>query len=75
MHHLVLACEAITDPDVTGAEALGAVQGWLGEHDVTFSISRVRPNVRRGLDRFDLLGNATICDTNRAAVASVTRSD
>jgi MFS superfamily sulfate permease-like transporter len=75
VRHLVLDCEAITDLDVAGAESLRGVQRWLGEHDVTFAFSRVRPNVRHLLERFGLLGDVSVYETNRAAVVAIARAE
>ncbi|UIP59941.1 SulP family inorganic anion transporter [Agromyces marinus] len=69
--HFVLDCESVTDLDVTGAEAFRNLRTWLGEHDVTLSLSRVRPSVRARFERFGLLDGVEVYDTNRQAVRSV----
>ncbi|WP_400997530.1 SulP family inorganic anion transporter [Agromyces sp. GXQ0307] len=70
VHHLVLDCEAITDLDVTGAEAFASLRAWLREHDVALSMSRMRPGVRAGFERFGLLEGVEVHETNRAALAA-----
>ncbi|WP_286329692.1 STAS domain-containing protein [Agromyces marinus] len=56
---------------MTGAEAFRNLRTWLGEHDVTLSLSRVRPSVRARFERFGLLDGVEVYDTNRQAVRSV----
>ena len=64
--------EAVTDLDVTGAEAFEGLRRWLHERDVTLSMSRVRPQVRRRFEHFGLLVGVLVHPTNRAAVAALT---
>ncbi|GAA2246862.1 SulP family inorganic anion transporter [Herbiconiux moechotypicola] len=66
---LVLDLEAVTDIDVTGAEAFTSLRSWLGEHGVALSFSRARPETLARLKRLGLLGGETVYDTNRAAIA------
>ncbi|WP_430644771.1 SulP family inorganic anion transporter [Agromyces sp. GXS1127] len=73
VRHLVLDCESITDVDITGAEAFASTRKWLTEHDVTLGLSRVRPEVRKRFERFQLLDGVTVYETNRDAVARNTR--
>jgi SulP family sulfate permease len=72
VHHVVLDGEAVTDLDVTGAEAFASLRSWLRERDVTLSMSRMRPAVRRRFQRFGLLDGVDIHATNRAALAAAT---
>jgi high affinity sulfate transporter 1 len=67
LKHLVLDCEAITDVDVTAAKAIGEAAAWVRSRGVSFDYSRVRGELRSVLDRFDLVGEARIFETNRAA--------
>ncbi|WP_448811634.1 SulP family inorganic anion transporter [Agromyces bauzanensis] len=72
VHHVVLDGEAVTDLDVTGAEAFEELRGWLDERGVTLSMSRMRPEVRRRFERFGLLEGVQVHPTNRAALAALT---
>ncbi|SDG62536.1 SulP family inorganic anion transporter [Microbacterium pygmaeum] len=72
VHHLVIDMEAVTDVDVTGAEAFGGLRDWLASNEVTLAFSRVRPDARRRLTRFGILVDETVYPTNRAAVAALT---
>lgn len=71
VRHLVVDMEAVTDLDVTGAEAFEALRTWLDHHHIALAFSRVRPDSRERLQRFDLLGSAPVFATNRAAVAAL----
>ncbi|MBV0895430.1 SulP family inorganic anion transporter [Microbacterium sp. NC79] len=68
---LVLDAEAITDIDVTGAEALGGAKAWLAARGITLAYSRVRPELRQRLVHFGLMDPAQEYATNRAAVAAL----
>lgn len=71
VRHVVIDMEAVTDIDVTGAEAFEGLESWLRDHDVALAFSRVRPVVKARLDELDLLSDQPIFDTNRAAVAAL----
>lgn len=71
VHHLVVDMEAVTDVDVTGAEAFAALERWLVEQHVTLSFSRMRPEARTRLIRLGLLDAQRIFATNRAAIAAL----
>ncbi len=71
VRHVVLDGEAVTDLDVTGAEAFEGLRRWLDEHGVTLSMSRIRPQVRRRFARFGLLEGVEVHPTNRAALAAL----
>ena len=75
VRHVVLDGESVTDLDVTGAEAFESLRAWLREHDVTLSMSRMRPPVRRRFERFGLLDGVEVHPTNRAALAALAGVD
>jgi SulP family sulfate permease len=68
VHTVVVDMEAVTDVDVTGAEAFGVLKRWLSEHDVALAFSRVRTESRPRLTTFGLLEGEPVYPTNRAAV-------
>ena len=70
---IVVDMEAVTDVDVTGAEAFAALKKWLVEHDIALSFSRVRSDARSGWVAFGLLEGEPVFPTNRAAVEALTR--
>jgi len=60
--------EAITDIDVTGAEALEQVIDWLGERSIDFAITRVSGRLEERLQTYGLLtriGRQRIYASNR----------
>jgi sulfate permease, SulP family len=73
VEHLVLDLEAVTDVDVTGAENLESLRGWLKRHQITLGYSRARPEITDRLKHFGLLAGATIYRTNRDAVEALSR--
>ena len=75
VHHLVIDLEAVTDVDVTGAETFEALRTWLTQQQVQLSFSRVREDARHRLDQLDLLSDARIFTTNRAAVAALVTTE
>lgn len=70
---VVLDLEAVSDVDVTGAQALAEAKEWLGRRGIRLAYTRVRPELRARLERFDLLDGTTQYTTNRAAVADLRR--
>lgn len=66
--HLVIDMEAVTDVDVTGAEALDALRQWLASKHVGLAYSRVRPEALARLKQLELIGDEKIYPTNRAAI-------
>lgn len=72
VHHLVIDMEAVTDVDVTGAEALAALQRWLEEQSVSLSFSRVRSKTMARLTELGLLTTEAVYATNREAIAHLT---
>ncbi|WP_431280359.1 SulP family inorganic anion transporter [Leifsonia poae] len=70
-HHVVLDMEAVTDIDVTGAEAFRSVRAWLTDHKADLALSRLRPGLHDLMEHFELLDGVTVFDTNRAALAEL----
>lgn len=75
VEHLVLDLEAVSDIDVTGAEALRATKKWLDEHHVELAFSRARQSLVDRMGELDLLDGETFYPTNRAALADLVPSD
>lgn len=71
VQHLVVDMEAVTDVDVTGAEAFASFKRWLADHSVSLSFSRVRPTTLRRLTHLEVLTTETVYPTNRAAIAEL----
>ncbi|MCT9819224.1 SulP family inorganic anion transporter [Microbacterium sp. W1N] len=71
VRHLVIDMEAVTDVDVTGAEAFEALQSWLDEQHVSLGFSRVRPDTAVRLRRLGLLDAQPVYATNRAALTAL----
>lgn len=70
--HVVVDMEAVTDADVTAAEAFRALRTWLSEHSIELSFSRMRPEARDRLVRLGVVhDNDPVYPTNREAVASI----
>ncbi len=73
--HLVVDMEAVTDCDVTGAEAFDSLRQWLDARSVRLAFSRVRAAALPRLHRLGIIRRAdTVYDTNRAAVVALNRS-
>lgn len=72
VEHVILDLEAVTDIDVTGAEAFTALKQWLDQHSVTLSFSRPRPAILGRMRALDLYADEKIYSTNREAVAALT---
>lgn len=70
---LVLDVGAVTDIDVTGAEAMHGALTRLADADVRVALTRMRPDLRARWARFGLLDTVQEFDTNRAAVTALTR--
>ena len=75
VHHVVIDMEAVTDIDVTGAEAFESLEQWLRDNDVTLAFSRVRPPTRARLEELGLLSGQAFFATNREAVAALADRD
>jgi MFS superfamily sulfate permease-like transporter len=72
LKHLVVDLEAVTDIDVTAAENLESLMGFLEEKQVTLGYSRARPEILDRLRHLGLLDDAThIYPTNRAALEAL----
>ncbi|MFE5409942.1 SulP family inorganic anion transporter [Microbacterium sp. NPDC056569] len=69
--HVVIDMEAVTDIDVTGAEAFAALEEWLDSQDVSLAFSRVRIPTRARLEELGLLSGQAFFATNRDAVAAL----
>lgn len=65
----VFDLEAVTDIDVTGAEALENTLAWLRDQGIVVGYTRVRPELRGRLAHFALLQGALEFPTSRAALA------
>ena len=72
VHNVVVDMEAVTDVDVTGAEAFASLKQWLADQDVTLAFSRVRAEARERLITFAMLEGEPVYPTNRAAVEALT---
>lgn len=71
VHHVVLDMEAVTDIDVTGAEAFASLTEWLTANQVALAFSRVRPSTLERLTQLDLRRDERVFDTNRAALVAL----
>lgn len=69
--HVVIDMEAVTDIDVTGAEAFASLEEWLDQQGVSLGFSRVRTSTRARLEELGLLSGQTFFATNREAVAAL----
>lgn len=71
VHHVVIDMEAVTDIDVTGAEAFEALERWLRDRDIALAFSRTREPAKARLQELGLLSGQPMFDTNRAAIAAL----
>jgi len=71
VHHVVIDLEAVSDVDVTGAEAFESLEAWLQSEGVTLAFSRARPETRARMQKLGLLADQTFYATNRAAVLAL----
>ncbi|ACZ21961.1 sulfate permease-like transporter, MFS superfamily [Sanguibacter keddieii DSM 10542] len=71
VRHVVVDLEAVTDVDLTGAEAFASVRSWLATQSVTLSYSRPRREIVARMRALDLVDDETIYPTNRAALAAL----
>ncbi|WP_019181273.1 SulP family inorganic anion transporter [Microbacterium yannicii] len=69
--HVVIDMEAVTDVDVTGAEAFESLMEWLDDEGVLLAFSRMRPQARQRLVQLGLLEEQPVFATNRAAIAAL----
>jgi sulfate permease, SulP family len=75
IRHVVIDMEAVTDVDVTGAEAFEALRTWLDAKSVELAFSRVRDDARSRLVQLGLLTDEQVFETNREAVAALTTEE
>lgn len=71
VRHVVIDMEAVTDVDVTGADALASLDAWLRARNVALSFSRMRPPIRERLVSLGVLTDQTVYPTNRDAIAAL----
>ncbi len=71
VRHVVIDMEAVTDVDVTGAEAFEGLEEWLRDQDVELAFSRVRATAKARLEELGLLSDQPVFDTNRAAIVAL----
>ncbi|GAB08643.1 sulfate transporter [Gordonia araii NBRC 100433] len=70
VRHVVLDAEAVTDIDVTAAEAFEGLREWLTERDITLSYSRVRERQLEHAKHFGLIEpDDRVFASNREALA------
>ncbi|MBW9093764.1 SulP family inorganic anion transporter [Microbacterium jejuense] len=74
VHHVVIDLEAVSDVDVTGAEAFASLEDWLKAQGVSLAFSRARPRTKARLQKLGLLSDQTFYATNRAAVVALAGS-
>lgn len=72
VHSVVLDMEAVTDADVTAAEAFEGLKSWLVDHQVALAFSRLRPDARARLTELGILEDEAVFPTNRGAVEALT---
>ncbi|PRY69109.1 high affinity sulfate transporter 1 [Glaciihabitans tibetensis] len=70
--YVVVDLEAVTDIDVTGAEAFAALKAWLAERAVSLAYSRPRQQIVERMRALELVTTETVYPTNRAATAALT---
>jgi sulfate permease, SulP family len=70
--HVVFDLEAVTDVDVTAAEAFTGLRAWLDQHGIAIAFSRVRAGALPRLRRFGIVRDEPVYPTNRDAVAALT---
>jgi sulfate permease, SulP family len=71
VRHVVVDLEAVTDADVTAAEAFQGLRSWLADRDVALGFSRVRRRALPRLERLGIVAGETVYRTNREAVAAL----
>ena len=68
VRRVVFDMEAVSDVDVTGAEAFERLVRWLEERGITVAFSRLRSESRRRMSRLGLLGDEVVHRSNREAL-------
>ncbi|PXA67952.1 SulP family inorganic anion transporter [Cryobacterium arcticum] len=71
VRHVVLDLEAVTDIDVTGAEAFDSLKRWLAARPVALAVSRPRPQTLDRMRTLGLITSETVYPTNRAAIIAL----
>jgi len=68
VHTVVVDMEAVTDADVTAAEAFESLTDWLTDNGIRLAFSRMRDSARPRLERLGILAEQRVFATNRDAV-------
>ncbi|GEK21374.1 SulP family inorganic anion transporter [Cellulomonas xylanilytica] len=68
---VVVDLEAVTDVDVTGAEAFSGLKVWLRDRDITLAFSRPRTAIAERFRALGLIDEEPLYPTNRAALAAI----
>ncbi|QPE06143.1 SulP family inorganic anion transporter [Microbacterium schleiferi] len=71
VHHVVIDLESVTDADVTAAEALTGLRGWLTERGIRLAFSRPREHLLPRLGRLGIIAGELVFATNREAADSL----
>lgn len=71
VRHVVLDLGAVSDVDVTAAEAFAGLREWADAQELEVSFSRVRPGSEARFRRFGIITEETVFPTNRAALAAL----
>ncbi|GAA1779400.1 SulP family inorganic anion transporter [Agromyces lapidis] len=71
VRHVVFDMEAVSDVDITGAEAFARLRSWLLEHDIDVSYSRMRHETRERMQHLGLLHGEAVHHSNREALAAL----
>lgn len=71
VRNVVLDLEAVTDIDVTGAEAFAGLKAWLHDNGVGLSFSRPRTELVDRMRDLGVLDDERLYPTNRAALADL----
>lgn len=74
VQHVVLDLEAVTDIDVTGAEAFESLIHWLATERVQIAYSRPRQQIVDRMRALGLLTDEPVYRTNREALAALSTS-
>ncbi|WP_255355605.1 SulP family inorganic anion transporter [Leucobacter sp. G161] len=70
VRRLIIDMEAVTDVDVTGAEAFAGLRSWLSAEGIALEFSRVRAGARARFTRLNVIDiTDRVSATNRGAVA------
>lgn len=71
VRHVILDLEAVTDIDITAAEALRSLKEWLTEHQIQLAFSRARPTLLERARALKVLDAEQTYPSNRAALDAV----